>query len=350
MLMKTKLVLLLTLMTITSIGFSQQTINGSFMHNGIQRNYILYVPASYTPGNAVPLLFNFHGYTSTANQQMFYGDFRPIADTANFIIVHPQGTQDINGNTHFNVGWGGSAVNDVAFTDALIDTISSQYDINADRIYTTGMSNGGFMSFRLACELSNRFAAIGSVTGSILPTTLGSCNPDHPMPIIQIHGDSDGTVPYNGSPGFSESIPSLIDWWINENNCSTTPILTNMPNTNTSDGTTVVRSRYTDGTNCSEVVHFKVVNGDHTWPGAPINFPGTNYDINASLEIWNFLAQFDINGKIGCATNSITENEVTEKELVKIVDLLGRETKVIPGVPLIYMYSDGTTRKVIRTE
>ena len=151
---------------------AQQTINASIINGGIQRDYILYVPANYTGTAAVPLLLNFHGLTSNATQQMFYGDFRSIADTAGFIIVHPEGTLDNNGDTHFNVGWGASTVDDVAFSSALIDFISAQYNINQDRVYSTGMSNGGFMSFKLACELSNRIAGIASVTGSILPLTL----------------------------------------------------------------------------------------------------------------------------------------------------------------------------------
>src|SRR5258706_3847373 len=140
----------------------QQTINGTIMHDGLQRDYILYVPASYVPGTPAPLVLNFHGYTSNAFEQMFYGDFRPIADTAGFLIVHPNGTVDQLGNQHWNVGWGTSTVDDVGFTNALIDSLSAQYDINQDRVYSTGMSNGGFMSYKLACDLSNRIAAIAS--------------------------------------------------------------------------------------------------------------------------------------------------------------------------------------------
>jgi len=144
---------------------AQQTISDSISHDGMTREYILYVPANYTGTEEVPLLFNFHGYTSNATEQMWYGDFRSIADTAGFIIIHPEGTEDGTGTTHFNVGWGGSTVDDVSFTEALIDSISAEYTINQDRIYSTGMSNGGFMSFKLACELSDRIAGIASVTG-----------------------------------------------------------------------------------------------------------------------------------------------------------------------------------------
>ena len=292
--------------------FSQQTINGTIVHEGIVRSYKLYVPAIYTGNTAVPLVLNFHGYTSNSTEQMIYGNFRNIADTANFLVVHPQGTLDNTNTTHFNVGWGTSTVDDVGFTEALIDSLSAAYSINQNRIYSVGMSNGGFMSFRLACELSNKIAAVGSVTGSMTPSTLGNCNASHPMPIIQIHGTTDPTVPYNGSAGWTASITNVLNHWGTFNNCSTVPTVVNVPNINLPDGSTVEKYTYENGDNCSEVVHFKVTNGQHTWPGSIINLAGTNYDINASVEIWNFLSKYDIFGLISCNPATVEEQFVME--------------------------------------
>ena len=294
---------------------AQQTITASITHDAIQRDYILYVPANYTGASSVPLLFNFHGYTSNANDQMWYGDFRSISDTAGFIIVHPQGTIDGNGATHFNVGWGASSVDDVSFTGALIDSLSSEYNINLDRVYSTGMSNGGFMSFLLACELSDRIAGIASVTGSIVPFTLTTCNALHPTPVMQIHGTTDGTVPYTGGIGWSEPITSLMDYWANYNNCTLTPVIENMPDINAGDGSTVEKYSYLSGDSCVEVIHYKITNGDHTWPGTIFNSAGTNYDIDASVEIWNFLSKYDINGLIDCGIVGLDE-EVIHPELI----------------------------------
>lgn len=286
---------------------AQQTINASITHDAIQRDYIIYIPANYTGTTAVPLLFNFHGYTSNANAQMWYGDFRSIADTAGFIIVHPEGTLDGTGTTHFNVGWGGSSVDDVSFTSALIDSISGQYNINQDRVYSTGMSNGGFMSFRLACELSDRIAGIASVTGSILPGTLTNCNALHSTPVMQFHGTNDGTVPYAGGAGWTEPISSLVDYWANFNNCSVPPVIENVPDINTADGSTVEKYSYLNGDNCTEVIHYKITNGAHTWPGTVFSSAGTNQDINASVEIWKFLSQYDINGLVNCSSAGLKE-------------------------------------------
>ena len=277
---------------------SQQTLQGSILHDGLQREYILYVPASYTPGTPVPLVLNFHGYTSNALEQMFYGDFRPIADTAGFIIVHPMGTVDILGNTHWNVGWGTSSVDDVGFASDLIDSLSAAYSIDPERIYSTGMSNGGFFSYTLACELSDRIAAIASVTGSMNNNQFTSCHPEHPMPVMEIHGTADGTVAYDGNILFAP-IPSVLNYWVSFNHCSTPPVVTPIEDTDTSDGCTAERQFYAAGTNGATVEHYKINGGAHTWPGSAFGGVGTNQDIDASKEIWNFFSKYNLQGLIG---------------------------------------------------
>jgi polyhydroxybutyrate depolymerase len=336
-----KLILLIICLPLFTLG--QQTINASINHGGITRDYILYVPNSYVTGNQVPLVFNFHGYSSNATQQMWYGDFRAIADTAGFIIVHPEGTLDNSGVTHWNVGWGGSTVNDINFTSTLIDSIASEYSINLDRVYSTGMSNGGFMSYQLACELSDRIAAIASVTGSMNLGWFNSCNPSHPMPVMEIHGTLDPTVSYNAS-SFTESIPNIMDFWENFNNCNSTAIVTNVPNTNTADGCTAEHQIWENGSNGVAVEHYKIIDGEHSWPGALFPNGITNQDINAAEKIWEFFNNYDINGLIH-PTN--IKNITTEKsaKLIKVVDVLGRVTIPKPNTPLFYIYEDGTVEQ-----
>lgn len=296
--------LLLSLcLPLLSIG--QQTIDGSITFAGIQRDYILYVPEIYTPGEAVPLILNFHGYTSNAFEQLNYGDFRPIADTAGFIVVHPQGTVDLLGNTHFNVGWGTSSVDDLGFTAALIDSLSAEYSINQDRIYSTGMSNGGFMSYNLACEMSDRIAAIASVTGTMNINQPATCSPGHPMPVMEIHGTADATVPYTGNILFGTT-PAAVAYWVNYNNCEPTPSITSIPDTDGGDGCTAEHQVYTGGNNGSTVEHFKIINGEHTWPGSAFGGLGTNQDIDACNEIWRFFSKYDIHGLIN--TTSVADD------------------------------------------
>ena len=290
-----------TTILLVLIGFyfpisAQQTINGYIIHDGIQRDYILYIPAIYDGSLNVPLVLNFHGYGSNANEQMFYGDFRDIADTEGFLLVHPQGTI-LNGDQQWNVGFlgNGNTTDDVGFTEALIDELANLYTINLDRVYATGMSNGGFMSFLLACQLSEKIAAVASVTGSMTPDTYNECNAQQPTPILQIHGTSDSIVPYNGNTG-SLSIEDVISYWVNYNNCQTNPTTTTLPDINPSDGSTVEHVIYSVGDNGVTTEHMKIIGGGHTWPGSAITLPETNQDINASMEIWHFFSRFDING------------------------------------------------------
>ncbi len=291
--------ILLLLIEISFPISAQQTIDGSIMHDGIQRDYILYIPAIYNGNTDVPLVLNFHGFGSNANEQMHYGDFRDIADTEGFLLVHPEGTL-LNGEQHWNVGnfTTGSTVDDVGFTEALIDQLANLYAINLDRVYSTGMSNGGFMSFLLACQLSEKIAAIASVTGSMTPYTYDACSTQHPTPILQIHGTSDSVVPYDGDITWTLSIVDVLSYWINYNNCDTNPTITTFPDIYPLDGSTVDHFVYSGGDNGVTTEHMKVIGGDHTWPGSAFNFPGTNYDINASMKIWQFFSRFDINGTL----------------------------------------------------
>ena len=290
-----------------SLTQAQQTINTTINHNGIDRDYILFIPGSYDPATPMPLVFSFHGYTSSGVLNMSYTAFSSIADTAGFILVHPEGTL-LNGNSHWNVGgWTiGSTVDDVGFTNMMIDEISAGYSINPDRIYSTGMSNGGYMSFLLACELSDRIAAVASVTGSMTPQTYSACNPSHPTPVLQIHGTADATVPYEGSPTWTHSIEDVLSYWASYNNCNTTPIITSMPDINTGDGSTVDYIVYDGGDNGVTTEHFKIYDGDHDWPGV-----WGNMDIHASIEVWKFFSKYDINGLIAGVDEQSSETVIS---------------------------------------
>ena len=287
------------LLLLTGFIFSssaQQTINASITHDGIQRDYIVYIPELYDGSSVVPLVLNFHGFGSNATQQMFYGDFRDIADTEGFLLVHPEGTRFF-GNQFWNVGFPGlsSTIDDVGFTEALIDELATLYTIDLDRVYATGMSNGGFMSFLLACQLSEKIAAVASVTGSMTQDTFDDCNAQLPTPVLQIHGTEDDVVLYNEN-NLSLPIPDVISYWVDHNNCETTPTTTMLPDVDVSDGSTIEYSVYEDGDNGITTEHMKVIGGGHTWPGSVLNTAGTNQDIDASMEIWLFFSRYDING------------------------------------------------------
>lgn len=304
-----KLIFLTFLLPFTT--FSQSNLSKTILVNGETRAYKIYIPASYNASIPVPLVFNFHGYTSSNTEQEVYGNFKPIADTANFIVVHPQGL-DIGGGTGWNSFANTDASNyDYIFVEQMIDEISATYAINPNRIYSTGMSNGGFFSYDMACFLSHRFAAVASVTGSMISSHLNACSPGRPIPVMQIHGTSDPTVSYNGSGGIvaSVAIEQLVDFWVNYNNCNTTPTYTALPNINTADMCTAEHFVYDATTNEGTVEFYKITGGTHTWPGTIFTSAGTNQDFSASKEIWRFFSQHE---KVDLSVN-LSELETSVK-------------------------------------
>tara|TARA_B100000963_G_scaffold262239_1_gene230398 strand:- start:49 stop:939 length:891 start_codon:yes stop_codon:yes gene_type:complete len=267
--------------------------------DGVDREFILYIPSTYDSTDAVPLMLNFHGWTMSASDQMNLSDMRTLSDSENFILVYPQGVKFRNrpfGSTHWNVGsWTtGSTSDDIGFVDKLIDHISVNYNIDLERIYACGYSNGGFFSHELACNLSNKIAAIGTVSANMSTRTRDNCNPSHPTPVVTVSGTNDNEVSYDGT-NFEGQIShnEVLNYWINYNQTDETPIISNLPNIDTNDGSTVELHQYKNGNNDVEIEHFKVVDGGHDWPGTY-----GNMDIDANSIIWGFVSQFDIHGKI----------------------------------------------------
>lgn len=306
-----KIVLAILVIATAQIAVAQ-TVVRSVTHDGIQRSYRLYVPSVYTGSESVPLLFNLHGYGSNAVQQEIYGDFRPIADTANFILVSPDGTNDMTGTAFWNAfGSPTESVDDINFLSALIDTLAEEYNIDLNRVYSTGMSNGGFMSYTLACQLSERIAAIASVTGTMVTPNLNACNCQHPMPVMQIHGTMDPTVPYNGNIQGFVAVEDLVEYWATFNNCNPNPLETPVPDVDMTDLCTADQFVYLGGANGSSVELYRVNGGAHTWPGTNPLFSTlgvTNQDFSASVEIWRFFSQYTLSQLV-----SIQETQLAEK-------------------------------------
>ena len=292
----------------------QTTLDKIININGTSRSYRIYIPQMYTGNEAVPLIFNFHGYTSTNLEQEFYGDFRGIADTANFILIHPQGLNGGSGTFWNTFSTVVPSNYDYQFVSQLIDTLVSNYTIDTNRIYSTGMSNGGFMSYDLACFMSHRFAAIASVTGSMISQHLSLCNPARKVPVLQIHGTNDATVSYSGTGGIltSTGIDDLVQFWVNHNQCETLPTITNVVDANSTDLSTVTHYVYDNLIENTSVELFKVQNGGHTWPGSIYNIPGlvTNQDFSASKEIWRFFSSHSMIEE-NPVTSSLVEKEIS---------------------------------------
>ena len=257
----------------------------TLVHDGIDREYIIYVPNSYNGTSAVPLLLNFHGFGGSASQFMQEADMRSLAEADTFILVYPQGSC-LDGSSHWNPcptgGDNKSTADDVGFVEAMISEISSQYNLDMERIYAAGYSNGGMMAYGLANYKSDLIAAVASVSGTMLNCTGPT---SHPMPVIHLHGTSDGVVSYNGSNDWN-SVQSTLDYWTSFNNTISTPTI----NTDNTGGMTIEHYSYEQGDNSVSVEHYKYIGGDHVWFNEP--YQGQN----ASELVWNFMSRYDING------------------------------------------------------
>ena len=295
-------ILLVTLISFATFAQSQ-TIDGTINVDGQQRSHKLYLPSNFTPN--MPLVLNLHGYTSNAFQQVFYSGMTNVAEENDFVVVFPNGTTDQYGVTFWNSEIAGEDVDDLGYLIALIDSMIVNYQVDADRVYMCGMSNGGFMSYYSACEMTDKIAAIASVTGTMNNVIYDNCNPTRSIPVLEIHGTQDSTVPYLGlenSGSFQTMMATedVVDFWVNHNNCTESQIV-EMEDLSITDFSTVTHFSYTGGDNGASVELYRVNEGGHTWPGSIIPLPGvvTNHDINASEVIWDFFNQYDIDGLLG---------------------------------------------------
>ena len=258
-------------------------------HDNVNRNYLVYIPDSYDSEIDYPLMFVFHGFGGIATQFINSADMRDLAESKNFIVVYPQGL-DLGGTgSHWNCSNPSadnkSDVDDIGFIENLIDQLIVDYPvIDNKRIYAAGYSNGGFMSYYLGCN-SKKFAAIGSVAGTMLDDSYQSCNASFPTAMINIHGTDDFDVPYDGNI-YYPSIPDVVDWWKNFNNTPNEDLLTNQ------DGSIEQYIYYNDAGD-RYVEHIKIIGGGHYWDDK-LNYNGTN----TSGLIWGFVSNYNIDGII----------------------------------------------------
>jgi len=253
----------------------------SFTFDGVARTYQLYVPKGYTGNRKVPLVLNFHGFGSNAVQQMIYGDFRPEADLADFLIVAPNG--QVPAARHFNLRGEAGLQNDVDMVGSLISHLEATLCVNPRRVYSAGLSDGGAMTSVLACRMSNRIAAFATVALVL------ACPATRPVPIVAFNGTADPVVPFNGGtvnccggPTIG-SAPAAMASWAKVDHCS-------LEYRDELISSEVTRRRWTGCAMGNAPVFYIVNGGGHTWPGSiPIPRLGkTTKQIDASETIWKF--------------------------------------------------------------
>lgn len=274
--------------TITATGDRTLTLSSG----GLSRTAYVHVPPSYVDTTGAMLILNFHGFTNTAGEQRVISRMDASSDKHGYIAVYPEGVA-----TSWNAGdccgtaWTNS-VDDVAFVKALLGQLEDDYCVDPKRVYSTGYSNGGFLSYRLACEMADTFAAIAPVAGE-MGIDPASCKPSRAVPVLDFHGTSDPIVPYNGgTPVVPIDLAGVLDFrstavsistWRQKDGCLGT-------------GTVIYAhgdatcTRYDTCLTGSEVVACAIDGGGHTWPGGvPIPIVGkTSTDISATETMVSF--------------------------------------------------------------
>ena len=266
--------------------FSQaQWTNHTMISDGVNRQYRLYISPNYNATNPASLVLTLHGLGDNMTNFSQLG-FQYIADTANIIVVVPQAIQDPNTTyTAWNSGaaWMGyvpnSGINDVGFLNALLDSVISNYSVNLSRIYVCGMSMGGFMTQRLALQSNARFAAFGSMSGTI-GSGLTPSNPGRNIPMIHFHGTADATVAYSGN-AYGIDVDSLVNFWVANNQCNPMPDSTRYPDV-AADNFTIDCFKYHGTSNQQDFWLVRMNNVGHTILYQPAN------DITEVMEMWMF--------------------------------------------------------------
>ena len=284
--------------------------SGSLLAGGLQRTYLVHLPAGYDKSRLWPLVIVLHGGGGEGKNMDALTGFNAESDREGFVAVYPDAV-----GRNWNDGRGDPGIksqaidiDDVSFISTLIDLLEKDLSINNKMLYITGISNGAMMSHRLGSELSTRIAAIAPVAGNIPEKMKPVWSPSYPLSILIINGTDDPLVPWDGGDvtffalkrGRVVSVANTVKFWVAKNGCAAVPVTYQLPDTEGRDGTTTTVESYKGCNGKAEVVLYTVKGGGHTWPGGPqylneLSIGKTSRDFNATATIWQFFKQHPMN-------------------------------------------------------
>ncbi|MBE0678716.1 MAG: phospholipase [Bacteroidales bacterium] len=284
-------------------------LKASLIHDRLERTFIIYVASSYDRSVKMPLVIALHGRGVDGEGMIIVTrkGFDRLAERDAFLVVYPDGIElnwnDGRRDQEDDERANSENIDDVGFIAALTDMMVRDYNADPRRVYVTGISNGAIMSYRLACELSHRIAAIAPVDGSIPLHFIDDCSPSRHVPVLAMNNVDDPVVPFEGGEIYGHfgremlgkvlSVDQSVGYWVKKNGCSQVPVITEEPDRDPTDGTRVTRKEYVNEVDGTEVILYVVHGGGHTWPGGLQYLPSrvigkTSRDIDASDVIWSF--------------------------------------------------------------
>lgn len=252
--------------------------------DGLDRTYVVHVPEHYHRWRPTPVILAFHGRKSTGAEMEAYSGLSRLPA----IVAYPDGLPDDEGKT----GWEGApyapGADDIGLVKQLLDRFGRDFCVNGLRVYATGKSNGGGFTALLACQLPHRIAAFAPVAGAFYPQSAVGCRTSPPVPMLEFHGTADTIMEYEGGTSHGEDFPSIPAWlqgWVRHDHCRHL--------TETTIGDDVERLAWSRCAGRTEVVHYRINGGGHTWPGElEDSGPGSSTQtISATEVMWSFFQQ-----------------------------------------------------------